>query len=826
MQPYFHSSFLCTNHRSKGGNPMIVKVILDIPARQVNRTFDYFVPEEWQNVVKLGSRVQVPFGSMNRLGFVVEILGETDYAGELKPLTAVLDYDSYLNSELIELSEYLADYLHSFRISVLQAMLPSMLKAKYETYIEILNPEAFQAQLGAEYQESDSILLEEIEAILTPNQIEKLKRENIIKLDYRVIDQITVKTETYIKAHLSKEAYQDILASMDNRSEQQKKVISYFIERESGPEWPQNILLKETGVSNSTINTLAKKEWLKKVKKEVYRNPLSEMEIQPSQAKTLLPEQENAYSVISQSIDKPDNQTYLIEGVTGSGKTEIYLQLMEKVRAKGQGAILLVPEISLTPQMVSRVVNRFQTGVAVLHSGLSVSEKYDEWQRIIKGEATIVVGARSSIFAPLENIGIIIIDEEHETTYKQSDNPRYHARDIARWRSEYHQAPLVLGSATPSLESRSRAQVGHYTHIRLKERVNQKPMPPIELIDMTQAAVRETRNELSQTLIDKIKDRLDKKEQIVLLLNRRGYASYLLCRECGFIMGCPRCDISLTYHKSDNQMKCHYCDYRVPTPRQCPQCHSEHIRTHGIGTQKVAETLNELFPEAVVTRMDNDTTRRKGQHEKLLQEFASKQSDILLGTQMIAKGLDFENVTLVGVINADTALNIPDFRAAERTFQLLTQVSGRTGRGKLAGEVIIQTYNPDHYIMQFVKYHDYDKFFYYEMKRRHLTNYPPYYFTTLIRVSSKNNGKASQTIYDLKAQIYQPELENEGQLIIVGPNRNSVAKINNYYYYNLILKYKNKELLQTKLDQILHDSQLISKSGVFINIDHEPQFFL
>lgn len=804
---------------------MIVKVIVDIPARQVNRSFDYLVPKQWEAAIKLGSRVQVPFARTERMAFVIDIVEESDFEGDLKEIRGILDYDSFLNEELILLSDYLARYLHSFRISVLQAMLPGMLRVKYQTYVEIQNPERLNQQLGSSYTVEDEILLKDLEKELKPNQINDLLNNADISIDNRLINQTTEKKRKFIRANKSTEDYQAIITELDSRSFKQKEVIQFFINHPS-VELSKEALKEELNLGDSTINSLADKGWLEIIEKKVYRNPLASLEVEKSQSKKLTIEQAEAFKRINASIEKGENDTFLIEGVTGSGKTEIYLQLMDEVRKKGKSALLLVPEISLTPQMVERVVGRFQTGIAVLHSGLSLSEKYDEWRRIIKGEATIVVGARSSVFAPLENLGIIIIDEEHESTYKQSDNPRYHARDVAKWRTAYHSAPLVLGSATPSLESRARAEVGNYELIKLNERVNQKPMPPVELVDMTKLPLSQTSNEFSPLLIDKMQDRLNRKEQIVLLLNRRGYASYLLCRECGYIMQCPHCDISLTYHKTDNQMKCHYCDYKINKPQQCPQCQSNHLRTHGIGTQKIAESLNELFPQAKITRMDNDTTRRKGQHEKLLKEFGDKQTDILLGTQMIAKGLDFENVTLVGVINADTALNLPDFRAGERTFQLLTQVSGRPGRGKLDGEVIIQTYNPDHYVMQFVQNHDFDQFFYYEMKRRHLTNYPPYFFTTLIKISSKNNGNAIQMAYELKNQLYNKELEDKGLLYIVGPSRNNIAKIKDYYYYNILLKYKDEKLVQDKLDQILHESQKEIGKGIYVNIDHNQQFLL
>lgn len=818
--------------QSLGGAFMIVQVIVDIPAAQVNRTFDYQVPAKWQSIIQLGIRVQVPFGRRQLLGFVVGMDDTTLFSGELKEITGVLDYVSFLNPELIELSEYLAGNLHAFRISVLQAMLPNMLKVKYENIFIINDLQKFQTmtlEFAEQLMYGPEIEFQKLtlEAILPGQLIKEMIQAEVIELEYRVLNQTTHKKIPYLKPLLNFEDMQAIVEKQGKRSPKQVQLLTYYLANYPlmWEEAPLNEVAKRSGVSTATIKSVIDKGWFERQKRQVYRDPLANQERHSTTARALLPEQAIAFNAVKDAITAERNETFLLEGVTGSGKTEVYLQLMAHARQRGEAAILLVPEISLTPQMVARVTERFSTGVAVLHSGLSTSEKYDEWRRIIKGEATIVVGARSSVFAPLDKLGLIIIDEEHETTYKQADNPRYHARDVALWRCQYHQCPLVLGSATPSLETRSRAEVGRYTLLKMEARVNQAPLPPVEIIDMTQMAVRETSNEFSPLLKEKIRDRLDKKEQIVLLLNRRGYASYLLCRECGYVLECPRCDISLTYHKHDHKMKCHYCDFQQNIPRNCPQCQSTHLRTFGLGTQKVAETLEELYPDARVIRMDNDTTRRKGQHEKLLKQFAEEKADILLGTQMIAKGLDFEKVTLVGVINADTSLNLPDFRAGEKTFQLLTQVAGRTGRGRFAGEVLIQTYNPEHYVMQFAKQHDYEKFFYYEMKRRHIGNYPPYFYTTLISVSSKNLANAQEKIYEIKANIYNQQSSNS-DLLILGPSKGPVARINEYYHFQLMLKYKNKELVQSQLNEILTASQQDLQQGLRVSIDHEPLYFI
>lgn len=811
---------------------MIVETVIDIPSAQVNHSFDYKVPPSMEELIQPGIRIQVPFGRRQLLAFVVAIKEDTDFEGELRNITKVIDYQSYLNTELIQLSSYLADYLQAFRINILQAMLPSMLKVKYTAVFQVKNPQALARALSEQGQriETDQLALEiereDLETALPAAALKNLIDSNALQLDYRVINQTTQKKIKLLEPAVPQEELTAIRSELSARSHKQLQLLDYLIEHPLEKALTPNQLSDQAGVSRQIVNTAIDKKWLTVKEEAVYRDPLADKKIDQTKPQTLLPEQAAAYEAVKPAIINRRAETFLLQGVTGSGKTEVYLQLMEEVKQQGQTAILLVPEISLTPQMVERVVGRFGQGVAVLHSGLSITEKYDEWRRIIKGEASVVVGARSSIFAPLKNIGIIIIDEEHETTYKQTENPRYHARDVAIWRSRYHNCPLILGSATPSLESRARAEKGNYHLIKMETRINQAPMPPVTLVDMTESISQQGMMEFSPLLESKIREKIEAGEQVVLLLNRRGYASYLLCRACGYVVQCPRCDISLTYHKYDQQMKCHYCDYRTAVPQTCPQCGSNHIRTQGLGTQKVAETLARLFPSAPVIRMDNDTTSRKGSHEKLLAEFSQQPGSILLGTQMIAKGLDFEKVTLVGVINADTGLNLPDFRSAEKTFQLLTQVAGRTGRGKYRGEVIIQTYNPEHYVMHLAQEHDYEQFFYYEMRRRHIGQYPPYFFTTLVKVSSKHKGNAQTMIYQLKNQLQQAVDEAGQDLLVLGPSTGGIERINDYYNYHLLLKYKDRHQVQTVLSEVLMQAQEEQKRGIFISIDHEPQYFI
>ena len=517
--------------------------------------------------------------------------------------------------------------------------------------------------------------------------------------------------------------------------------------------------------------------------------------------------------VNSVSLDK--YKPYLLYGVTGSGKTEVYMELIDRVIKNGKTAIMLVPEISLTPQIVDRFVTRFGSEVAILHSGLSDYEKYDEYRKIIAGKVKIVVGARSAIFAPLNNLGIIVIDEEHTATYKQDNNPRYHARDVALIRGEYHNIPVLLGSATPSLESFARANKGVYELLTLTKRAGNGKLPNVTIVDMKNE-IKKGNFILSKILVDKINEKLSRNEQIILLLNRRGYSSILTCRDCGNVIKCPNCDITLTYHKSSNTNRCHYCNYSVKNVSKCPICGSDNMKDYGLGTEKLEEELNKLF-KARVVRMDMDTTSKKGMHEKIIEDFGNHKYDILLGTQMIAKGLDFPLVTLVGVINADSSLNIPDFRSAENTFQLLSQVSGRAGRSDLLGEVIIQSYNPEHYSIMDAKEHNYLKFYNEEMNIRKVLNYPPYYYITLVNITSRDYEIGFKEANKI-GEYLRKYLDSNTK--VLGPSMANIFKINNIYHYQCIIKYKKDDKLNavlTKIDEIYK-----TNNKVDISIDVNP----
>lgn len=542
--------------------------------------------------------------------------------------------------------------------------------------------------------------------------------------------------------------------------------------------------------------------------KEIYR--LQESSIQITEKVTLTEEQQMVLSNISLKKFQP----YLLHGVTGSGKTEVYMQLIEKVLSLGKEAIVLVPEISLTPQLVHTFRKRFGEQIAILHSRLSKGEKYDEWRKISRKEVRIVIGARSAIFAPLTNLGIIILDEEHSSTYKQENNPRYHAIDVAIWRGKYHNCPVVLGSATPSIESYTRAQTGIYTLLEMKTRVNQM-LPSTYLVDMKKE-MKQKRFIFSKLLYDKIQERLEKQEQILLLLNRRGYTTIITCPECGYTHKCPACDIPLTYHLTKKRMVCHYCNYETDKLNTCPECHSNRLNERGMGTEKLEEEVKKIFPTARVIRMDVDTTGNKSAHQKIISAFENHEYDILIGTQMIAKGLDFPLVTLVGVINGDATLNIPDYRSGERTFELLNQVAGRAGRSFLKGEVVIQGFNVDHYSIKLAANNDYAKFYREEMRIRKLLKYPPFYNLCVIKIEGKNQETVEQEA-DKIAYYLKQHIQDE---ILLGPAPGLFPKINHTYFYQVILKYKDTKKIMELLQFIRN--QYLKNNKVIVSIDFNP----
>lgn len=795
---------------------MIAQVIVDIAAKQTDRIFEYHIPDDVGDV-EVGSRVFVPFGPRKLQGFVVGLTKNSQFQGKLKDLLLVVDEMPPLTPELVSLSKALADRIFSYRITILKAMLPRVMRANYR---KILVPLTAKAKAMPFFQ-GEPIDLTKIAAPKEIAAIGKLLRSDDAKIEYVVENRAKVKTQNQYALPLPKKDYTDLYESLRQNAIKQKQLLMTIIENYSAFPMLQQQLEQAARVNTATLTSAVKKGWLKKEPIEVYRDPLADVTTSDKHHKiNLNDEQQAALDQIVPAIQTAKPQTFLLEGITGSGKTEVYLHAISQTLASGKNALMLVPEISLTPQMVTQVKDRFGEQVAVLHSGLSEGELYDEWRRIRRGEVRVVVGARSAVFAPLTNIGLIVIDEEHESSYKQEDNPRYHARDVAIWRGKYNSCPLVLGSATPSLDSRARAQKGVYQLLKLTKRANQKNLPEVRLIDLKQADFAGGQLDLTVELVDAIKARLAKKEQVILMLNRRGFANFMLCRECGYVMKCPNCDLSLTMHKDTGQMQCHYCGYTIQIPTKCPNCQSTKIRFLGTGTQKVQEELNELLPGARILRMDVDTTRRKGSFKRILDSFGNHEADILLGTQMIAKGLDFPNVTLVGVVNADTGLWLPDYNASERTFELLTQVAGRAGRAEKKGEVMIQTFNPDHYAIALAQTQDYERFYAYEMQMRHAGNYPPYFYTVLISVAAKKEQNAAREAFKIKRRL---QANLHPATIVLGPTPSAISRLKNQYYYQILVKYKKEANLNNLLHQIQDSAQEVKKYGLNVYIDNEPE---
>ena len=608
---------------------------------------------------------------------------------------------------------------------------------------------------------------------------------------------LKAKEKNRIKKKMVK--YVRFLETKEVTSLKQKMILEYVLKNGEVPKSEVN------NISSSALKTLIKNGVLEEIEKEVYR--LDDDVILENKEYELTFEQKEVLKKIKLGLFKP----YLLHGVTGSGKTLVYIKLIENVLKQGKEAILLVPEISLTPQVVDIFRKSFGKVVAILHSGLSNGEKYDEWRKIERKEVSIVIGARSAIFAPFTNLGIIIIDEEHSSTYKQENVPRYNAIDIVLKRGKTYEIPVVLGSATPSVESYTRSKMGIYELLVMKNRVN-KSLPKVYLVDMKDEFKKGNRV-FSEIFKEKVNDRLKKGEQILVLLNRRGYSTVITCPECGFTHKCPNCDIPLIYHKKENMMNCHYCNYKVPRLIECPNCHSKNISALGMGTERLESLIKEEFAGANVVRMDQDTTRVKGAHKKIIDDFKSGKYNVLVGTQMIAKGLDFPLVTLVCVINGDASLNVPDFRSSERTFELLNQVAGRAGRDKLPGEVIIQGFNVSHYSIQCAMRNDYEEFYDEEMRIRKVLKYPPFYNLCLIKVS----GKIYDEVFD-EAKKIASYLKNNLEDIILGPSSSSMPKVNNIYYVQIIIKFKNTKNILGSLEFIKNHY----KNKINVDIDLNP----
>lgn len=773
---------------------MIASVVVDIKTDAVNRTFDYLVPDFLETSVKIGQRVSVPFGPQKVLGFIVGLKETTDYPKTLKPIYELLDIIPCLNQELVTLAYNMHKYYFSLFITCLFTMIPAALRAKYDKRF-VLNPGMeLPFDLATIFNEGSLDYSKKYQEYL-PSIQEALKKK-IIRIENVITNQANVKMATYL--HLN-DGFEYKLNSS------QQEIIDYFSELDNDPLKSEIVDIFSAG----RIQTLAKNKVISEYQQEVMRK--FDKDKTYADKKVIFNEnQARVYQEIIQNYN--EFKTILLHGVTGSGKTEIYLQLIEDVVGDGKTAILLVPEISLTPQIVGRIKGRFMDNVAVMHSGLSIGEKYDEWRRIINKEVKIVVGARSAIFAPLENIGIIIIDEEHEASYKQDNEPRYDARMIARIRAKHHNCPCLLGSATPSIESYYQAEIGRYQLLELTERANHKDLPPIKLVNMVNELKSGNRSLFSNELKNLISDRLNKKEQSILLLNRRGFSSFVMCRECGEVVKCPHCEVSLTYHKNDDSLKCHYCGYQMANIKNCPNCHSNKVRFVGGGTQKVVEEINKLYPEAKVLRMDMDNTKNKGAHEKIITSFLNGEADILVGTQMVAKGLDFPKCSLVGILNSDLALKYPTFLAPAQAYNLFVQVSGRAGRHDTDGVVILQGYDVEHYAIMASKNDNYQAFYDQEIKYRKLGNYPPFVKLVEIMVIAKGYEDGFK-----EASLICDYIRNKSQVKVLGPAEDFIVKINDQYRFIITIKFNDDKVISDILEQIYVKYETSKEYKIIIN---------
>ncbi|USK76475.1 primosomal protein N' [Peribacillus frigoritolerans] len=801
----------------------IASVIVDVPAKQTDREFDYRIPGKWNQVIKPGMRVIVPFGPRMVQGFVTGLKANSDFA-KLRFIKEPMDLEPILNDELLQLGDWLTKEAMCFKISALQAMLPAAMKAKYEKVIKVAEDKKDQLPSSIQnlFGKNDSLSWKDVIEGENASLVQKEMQNGNLELEYNVKNRLNKKTVRVIKSLLSPMELKEMASAISSHAKKQQELLQYFIEHQEPI--PLKELLELMNTSSGTVKSLVSKGALAEMDQEIYRDPYENRVFEKSIPFTLTAEQTAALKPIQEKIHHDEHDVFLLYGVTGSGKTEVYLQAIASVIEKGKEAIMLVPEISLTPQTVKRFKERFGEQVAVMHSGLSVGEKYDEWRKIHRKEVKVVVGARSAVFAPFENLGLVIIDEEHESSYKQEETPRYHARDVAIERAKSYGCPVILGSATPTLESFARAKKNVYKLLTLSQRMNKNALPAVDIVDMREELRTGNRSMFSELLFTKLKDRLEKGEQTVLMLNKRGHSSFVMCRSCGLVINCPNCDISLTYHRFNDIMKCHYCGFEEGMPSVCPECESEHIRFFGTGTQKVEEELAKILPETRVIRMDVDTTSKKGSHERLLNAFGEGKADILLGTQMIAKGLDFPNITLVGVLSADTMLHLPDFRSSEKTFQLLTQVSGRAGRHQLPGEVVIQTYTPEHYSIELSALQDYDAFYEREMYLRRQSHYPPYYYVVLITVSHEDLMK-TVSVTEKITNYLGSRLNRDS--VVLGPVASPISRINNRYRYQCLIKYKREPDLNQHLRTLLeHYQKETAQNHLQISIDLNPQIMM
>ncbi len=813
-----------------------VEVVFNVP---VHHAFTYRVPEDIENL-QPGMRVLASFGKRTLTGIVVNISDTTDLKST-KPILDVLDEKPLINREMLELTHWIADYYFSSWGQALQLALPRGIDSEEKDIIHLIDPDGDE-KLTEKQRELYHIIgaqpgntidfyrrkFGQSNFYYFLNRLEEkaLIERQRIRRDARVSERIrkfVVVAENY-EQH--KNNYEDYLKYIIRRPE-----IDAYMMRRRNKAVLMSEFLKETGMASATLKKMDRYNLCDIVEMAEERQPQFNYNTGIMQvAIQLNAEQKEVIDTIGRRLKEPRFQPYLLHGVTGSGKTQVYIEILKGVLKQGKTAIILIPEIALTPQTVHRFKSTFSEKIAVFHSRMSLGERFDAWMGCYNQQVKIVVGPRSALFVPLKHLGLIVVDEEHETTYKQTDNaPRYHARDTAVFRAKINDALIILGSATPSLESYYNTRKEKYHLLPIRNRVKNIKMPYVTIVDMRKNRYKKSDNDkaltlFSEKLVDKIDQRLQNNEQVILLQNRRGYSSFMQCKRCGYIAVCPNCDVSLTYHSYNEMLQCHFCGYRQHVYYECPNCNGEQIVYKGVGTQRIQKELNSLFPKARILRMDQDTTRGKNRHDQILNSFSEGRADILLGTQMIAKGLDFANVTLVGVVSADVGLAIPDFRAPERVFQLLTQVAGRSGRGDKSGEVIIQSYQYAHYAIQYAREHDYVGFYMEEMRHRKDYKYPPYQRLIQILFTSDKMSHIINTARNFALNINK---RGRAYCEVIGPSPTVIPKIKNMFRWQLMLRLNQKKDPQGRntkalLKQLIFSGNNLIEGNTRIAVDVDP----
>ena len=826
----------------------------------VNQVFTYGVPLQLDRVLQPGVRVVAPFRRTYEEGVVVERVKETDLAPDvIKNISDCLDETPTFSPEMLTLTRWIADYYVSSWGIALFCAVPAAVRSQKQQRVRLI---AEAPTLRGKIQKSVVSMLAAA-GELSPNQLARrtglsdrelrprlaaLREKGVV--DIRTIHKPKATTQLIqvatlalpdadIKAEIAELEHQANSGGSASPSSAGKPRIAaakhaailQLLLREGAPLATAE-LMKQVNASFSILYTLEKRGFIRMKRDQVVRNPLNAEVITPTKPLLLSAEQLRAFLEVRHAVSRQSQRgaghppTFLLHGVTGSGKTEVYMQVMADILKTGKSVIVLVPEISLTPQTASRFVGRFGEQVAVLHSRLSAGERYDQWHRIQKGEANIVIGPRSAVFAPVKDLGLLIIDEEHSDSYKSDTTPRYHAREVAQKRSELANCPLLLGSATPSLESFYLAKNERYRLLNLPNRVLDRKMPDVHIVDMRRELKKGNRTIFSDLLRSSMEQCLVRREQIILFLNRRGHSTYVFCRTCGYVEQCDNCSISMTFHFENKQLVCHHCGDKRPNQTICPQCGSPAIRYFGLGTESVEQEVQKAFPKANIERFDADSTARKNAHQKILRAFEERQIDILIGTQMVSKGLDFPNVTLVGVIAADTALNLPDFRAGEQTFSLLTQVAGRSGRAELEGKVVIQTYMPEHYCIAAAQQHDYIGFYTQELEGRNAFGYPPFSHVATLLLRGTNEKEVIEVSHTVREhlEIWQADQGDTVHPVeILGPTPSPLSKIEGKFRWHFLLRSDSVEMISRLLRFLTDEPPVtVQSSAIELVIDIDP----